>query len=148
MKHEHYLSTACIHGDEIVTPDGRTGHAYCQGDTGAAGTKIPAQCKFCDPPLLCACPCHKESTVRHWTDFTPEQAVDIDLTEPPYLDIVAPLNEAGERCPWPWDPEQLKGAPIGQYHCRHCGAMVLAGIPHIDYGDDGPDPDNRIKDGN
>ncbi len=27
-------------------------------------------------------------------------------------------------------PENLLGAPIGQYHCPDCGAMVLAGIPH------------------
>lgn len=59
MKHEYYYSTACIHGDEIVTPDGLTGHLYCQGNTGAAGDKIPAQCKFCDPPLPCMCACHE-----------------------------------------------------------------------------------------
>lgn len=29
-------------------------------------------------------------------------------------------------------PELLKGAPIGQYHCPDCGAMVLAGLPHPD----------------
>jgi len=81
-----------------------------------------------------------------WTDFTSVEAIDIDLTEPRYLNIEAPLNEAGERCPWPWDPEQLKGASMGQYHCRYCGAMVMAGIPHIDYRDDDPDLDNRIKD--
>lgn len=27
-------------------------------------------------------------------------------------------------------PELLLGAPIGQYHCPGCGAMVMAGIPH------------------
>lgn len=27
-------------------------------------------------------------------------------------------------------PEKLLGAPIGQYHCPDCGAMVLAGLPH------------------
>lgn len=27
-------------------------------------------------------------------------------------------------------PETLKGAPLGQYHCSDCGAMVVAGIPH------------------
>lgn len=54
---EHrYLSTGCLHGDTIL-PDGRTGHAYCQGDTGAAGAKIPAQCKFCAAP--CTCRCHQ-----------------------------------------------------------------------------------------
>lgn len=45
---EHqYLSTGCFHGD----------HAYCQSDTGAAGTKTPAQCKFCAAP--CVCTCHR-----------------------------------------------------------------------------------------
>ena len=27
-------------------------------------------------------------------------------------------------------PEDLKGQPIGMYHCPDCGAMVLAGLPH------------------
>ena len=27
-------------------------------------------------------------------------------------------------------PELLIGVPLGQYHCRDCGAMVVAGIPH------------------
>jgi hypothetical protein len=27
-------------------------------------------------------------------------------------------------------PERLAGAPLGQYHCPDCGAMVLAGLPH------------------
>lgn len=27
-------------------------------------------------------------------------------------------------------PELLLGQPIGQYHCRDCGAMVIAGVPH------------------
>lgn len=43
-----YLSTGCLHGQ----------HTYCQSDTGAAGTKIPAQCKFCN--ARCVCVCHKE----------------------------------------------------------------------------------------
>lgn len=67
----------------------------------------------------------------HWTEIAPEDAVDLDLTV--RLDIEAPLNEAGERCPWPWDPQQLKGAPIGQFHCPYCGAMVVAGVEHVDY---------------
>ena len=29
-------------------------------------------------------------------------------------------------------PELMVGAPIGQYHCPNCGAMVLAGIKHPD----------------
>jgi hypothetical protein len=50
-----YLSTGCLHGD-LTLPDGRTGHEYCQGDTGHAGTKQPGQCKFCAAP--CRCDCH------------------------------------------------------------------------------------------
>lgn len=79
----------------------------------------------------------------HWTDFTPIEAVDIVLTESQYLHIGAPLNEEGERCPWPWEPEQLTGAPMGQYHCPYCGAMVMAGMPHIDYRDDAAAPDSK-----
>jgi hypothetical protein len=41
-----YLSTGCLHGE----------HGYCQSNTGAAGAKIPAQCKFCAAP--CRCRCH------------------------------------------------------------------------------------------
>jgi hypothetical protein len=43
-EHE-YLSTGCLHGE----------HGYCQGDTGAAGAKIPAVCKFCQAPCICVC---------------------------------------------------------------------------------------------
>lgn len=53
-----YLSTGCLHGSMIL-PDGRTGHEYCQGETGACGTKTPAVCKFCGSP--CQCPCHAPS---------------------------------------------------------------------------------------
>ena len=67
---------------------------------------------------------------RDWKEITPQDAVDIVL---PRDDIVGPINEMGESCPWPWEPQQLLGAPLGQYHCPYCGAMVVAGIPHIDY---------------
>ncbi|MDI5965775.1 hypothetical protein [Streptantibioticus silvisoli] len=50
-----YLSTGCLHGD-MRLPDGRTGHQYCQGETGVCGAKTPASCKFCRTP--CQCPCH------------------------------------------------------------------------------------------
>lgn len=71
--------------------------------------------------------------VRTWTEITPEQAAAEELDLARDLHITAPRNENGERCPWPWEPQQLVGAPIGQYHCPHCGAMVLAGVPHMDY---------------
>lgn len=66
-----------------------------------------------------------------WEDIAPAAAVDLDLSQ--RVDITAPVNELGERCPWPWGPQQYVGAPMGQYHCEHCGAMVLAGAFHLDY---------------
>ena len=30
----------------------------------------------------------------------------------------------------PHDPQELKGEPIGMYHCPVCGEMVIAGLPH------------------
>jgi len=70
----------------------------------------------------------------NWNDISPENAMGLDLTE--RLDITAPLNEEGVRCPWPWEPQTLTNPPFGQYHCGYCGAMVLAGVPHIDYRED------------
>ncbi|MBX7464915.1 hypothetical protein K1Y80_02315 [Streptomyces sp. MAG02] len=75
--------------------------------------------------------------IRRWTDIDPADAKDLNLTTHP--EITAPRNEAGERCPWPWEPQQLVGAPRGQYHCGYCGATVLAGVPHLDYS-----PDERV----
>lgn len=37
--------------------------------------------------------------------------------------------------PCPERPEALRGAPIGQYHCPHCGCMVIAGMPHAPHDD-------------
>jgi hypothetical protein len=68
---------------------------------------------------------------RSWQDIEPKDAVGLDLSKD--LSIDAPLNEAGERCPWPWEPQQLVDAPIGQYHCPYCLAGVVAGVPHLDY---------------
>jgi hypothetical protein len=51
------------------------------------------------------------------------------LTNAPY----PVLNEMGEECPWPFDPSQLGGQPLGMYHCGYCGAMVIAGMSHINY---------------
>ena len=33
--------------------------------------------------------------------------------------------------PCPGKPEDLKGQPIGMYHCEFCGEMQLAGVSHI-----------------
>lgn len=74
--------------------------------------------------------------VRNWHDISPAGAVGLNLSMDP--SITAPLNEMGERCPWPWEPQQLVGAPLGQYHCPWCGAMVVAGMPHVDYADAEP----------
>lgn len=65
-----------------------------------------------------------------WQDIEPKDAVDVTL---PWHGIEGPLNSLGERCPWPWDPQQLVGAPLGQYHCPYCGDMVVAGLEHPDY---------------
>lgn len=73
-----------------------------------------------------------------WKDITPEEAVDRQLDLSIDLDIDAPHNENGERCPWPWEPQQLIGVPLGQYHCPYCGAMVVAGCSHPDYKDAPP----------
>ena len=72
----------------------------------------------------------------NWTDIEPKDAMSINLLE--RTDITAPLNEMGERCPWPWEPQQLVGAPLGQYHCPYCGAMCVAGMEHFDYQNDSP----------
>jgi|GEM_PF-5968592 len=70
-------------------------------------------------------------SVTYWYDIAPEDAAEIDLTKRD--DIRGPLNEAGEPCPWPWEPQQMVGVPLGQYRCGYCGAMVMAGVPHLDY---------------
>lgn len=69
----------------------------------------------------------------HWTELTPEQAAGLDRAA--LAEITMPLNELGEPCPWPWEPQQLIGVPLGQYHCPYCGGMVVAGVPHVDYRD-------------
>lgn len=80
-----------------------------------------------------------------WTDIAPADALDIDCTKRPDLD--PPVNEVGEVCPWPWDPQQYVGAPLGQYHCPYCGSMVMAGMPHLDYRDEpeAPQEDGTIE---
>lgn len=42
-----YLSTSCLHGE----------HSYCRSNTGLAGAKRPASCKFCG--AMCVCRCHR-----------------------------------------------------------------------------------------
>ncbi len=69
-----------------------------------------------------------------WQDISPADAAGISCREHP--ELIPPLNERGEPCPWPWEPQSLKGAPMGQYHCGYCGAMCVAGSPHPDYRGD------------
>lgn len=73
---------------------------------------------------------------RSWTEFEPHEAQDLLL---PSDDVQGPYNEIGQECPWPWEPQQLKGVPMGQYHCPYCGGMQVAGVPHLDHGPVGPD---------
>lgn len=77
--------------------------------------------------------------MTRWQDISPHDAAEQKINLAVRLDITAPLNENGERCPWPWEPQQLVGAPMGQYHCSYCEAMVVAGVEHLDYSNDGWD---------
>lgn len=67
-----------------------------------------------------------------WHSIAPKDATNLTLPSP---EVRGPRNEMGEECPWPWEPQQLVGAPLGQYHCKYCGAMVVAGFPHLDYAE-------------
>lgn len=69
-----------------------------------------------------------------WYNIEPFDALGIEL---PRADIEGLIGDDGEPCPWPWEPQQLKGVPLGQYHCGYCGSMCLAGVHHVDYGEDG-----------
>lgn len=80
-----------------------------------------------------------------WQDIRPQDAGDIDCRTRP--DLNPPINELGEVCPWPWEPQQLVGAPMGQYHCSYCGGMNVAGMSHVDWRNappcqHGPPPDD------
>ncbi len=70
--------------------------------------------------------------LQPWSDIEPKDAVDIVL---PQTGIKGPINSEGEPCPWPWEPQQLVGVPLGQYHCNYCGEMEVAGMPHSDWSD-------------
>lgn len=72
--------------------------------------------------------------MTYWYDIEPKDALQIDCTKS--TEVQGPINELGEECSWPWEPQQLKGVPMGQYHCPYCGGMVVAGVPHLDYKDD------------
>ncbi|MEV0759609.1 hypothetical protein [Nocardia sp. NPDC050435] len=85
------------------------------------------------------------SIQRNWHDIAPADAVDLVLPQP---DIDGPYGEDGQPCAWPWEPQQLVGVPLGQYHCPYCGSMVMAGIAHPDYRvDERAGGDYRWRDG-
>ena len=65
---------------------------------------------------------------KFWYEQDPKEMLETELTVE-----TAPLTSEGKYCPWPWEPIQLKGAPLGQYHCGYCGEMVVAGVQHLDY---------------
>lgn len=74
-----------------------------------------------------------------WHEIQPKDAVDISF---PHESIWGPLTEYGGECPWPWEPQQLAGVPMGQYRCPYCMAMCIAGMPHSDFTpgwDDSPE---------
>lgn len=73
--------------------------------------------------------------MQDWSEVTPTEAAT-RYPEGAIGQVTLPYNELGEECPWPWDPQQLVGRPLGQYHCPYCGAMVMAGIPHLDYAEE------------
>lgn len=69
---------------------------------------------------------------RPWHEIPAREAYDGKI-HLPRADMWGPVNEVGDECPWPWTPEQMVGMPIGQFHCDYCGAMVMAGVKHLDY---------------
>ena len=71
----------------------------------------------------------------HWQDITPAQAAVLFPNGAVPDDVILPLTEDGQWCPWPWEPQQLTNAPLGMYHCAYCGSMVMAGLPHPDYSE-------------
>lgn len=77
------------------------------------------------------------SAAVHWTQIPPDIAARLPVEVLTSGDIVFPLIDPGleledGHCPWPWEPQQLVGVPMGQYHCGYCGSMELAGIQHSD----------------
>lgn len=69
--------------------------------------------------------------VVRWQDVPEPRRHALNLAE--RLDITAPLNQDGERCPWPWEPQLLVNVAIGMYHCSYCGEMCIAGVEHPDF---------------
>lgn len=74
----------------------------------------------------------RSEAIIYWAEFDPKVAAEEGLVCYEGSPIQGPINELGEECPWPWEPQQLTEAPLGQYHCPYCGGMVVAGIAHFD----------------
>ncbi len=72
-----------------------------------------------------------------WRDITIGQALvfvkQLPWTAPDGTVVEGPLTSNDERCPFPWEPATLRGAPLGMYHCSACGEMVIAGADHTDW---------------
>lgn len=69
--------------------------------------------------------------VMKWRDIDPIDATAISL---PWDGIEGPMNENGDRCPWPWHPQEVVDVPPGEgYGCPYCGGTVVAGMEHPDY---------------
>ena len=81
--------------------------------------------------------------VVEWDLIEPKVAMEEGLVCISGSPVIGPINELGMECPWPWEPQQLGGAPMGQYHCGYCGGMQLAGIPHSDWSLPNLDPLNN-----
>lgn len=118
---------ACINcGRELFVND----QAYNNGSSPDA-SPVTVTKEMMRRQLICQpCRAQRPGPVRNWFDISPEDAQGIELPRP---DIRGPLTMDGRACPWPWEPQQLVGAPMGQYHCGYCGEMCVAGVPHPDY---------------
>jgi hypothetical protein len=90
---------------------------------------------FLGPLYLWGAVARSKMAWKDWRHISPAEAGKHKLDLSKDLSILAPINELGERCPWPWEPQQLVNAPLGQYHCSYCGGMQCAGVPHIDWSD-------------
>ena len=44
-----------------------------------------------------------------------------------------------------YDPEALRGLPLGMFHCPLCGEMVVAGCPHPDYDVEGGPVSEEVR---
>ncbi|MGW5408993.1 hypothetical protein [Streptomyces spiralis] len=116
-----YLSTGCLHGD-LTLPDGRTGHQYCQSETGKTGTKKPASCKVCGAPCICGCHQPAPATAEA-ADPSTEPGEHAYTPDPPIRCLTLHTEPATEQCPHclgaPAIPRDLMPDHIAQHHPHH-----------------------------